>query len=100
MPQIPKTENIEENNIALKISTMHPTLHEGISTMHTTLQEKFIEVQPTQVLPPTQMMPPTQEEISTMLHTLQYENSTMHPRKCYKLKNQKTKLILRWPPWR
>ena len=52
MPQIPKTENIEENNIALKISTMHPTLHEGISTMHTTLQEKFIEVQPTQVLHP------------------------------------------------
>jgi hypothetical protein len=44
MPQI---KNMEENNIALKISTMHPTLHKGISTMHTTLQEKFIEVQPT-----------------------------------------------------
>jgi hypothetical protein len=28
MPQIPKTENIEENNIALKITMMHPTLHE------------------------------------------------------------------------
>ena len=66
--------------------------------MHTTIQEKFIELPPTlvrytqpymkelvrctpptQVLPSTEMMPPTQEEISTMLHTLQYENSTMHP---------------------
>ena len=37
--QIPKTEDIEENNIALKISMMHPTLHEGTSTMHPTLHE-------------------------------------------------------------